>query len=224
MPSCVEVALLRLKKPSSTAEVEQNDTHKKALDIVTSQSHNLGCTWGVLSEDPTLLVWLVGELRCTYPVSTVIRSSRRRPTRYPHETYCIATDSSVLRDKNISSVSEIPVSTLRLTTSRPKENIAWPVSTYTDYFLPLCYRINCPPTPLPFYCTYIVRRLGRNGRSYKTLYGISQLSTFPQSPHKPSRRQSNSLHDALHIPNSAIRTSFSFTSDTSNLTNQHIIR
>lgn len=83
MPSCVEVALLRLKKPSSTAELEQNETHKKALDIVTSQHHNLGCTWGVLSEDPTLLVWLVGELRCTSLVCPP-SYARRRPTRYPH--------------------------------------------------------------------------------------------------------------------------------------------
>jgi hypothetical protein len=61
MPSCVEVALLRLKKPWTTEDLEKDPTHAWALSVVTAQPGNLGCTWGVLTEDPTILVWLVGE-------------------------------------------------------------------------------------------------------------------------------------------------------------------
>ncbi|KAK9894236.1 hypothetical protein P389DRAFT_181622 [Cystobasidium minutum MCA 4210] len=77
--SCVEVALLRLKKPSSTAELEQNATHRTALDIVTSQPNNLGCTWAVLSEDPTLLVWLVDWVEMKDHTEGFMKSSI-----YPH--------------------------------------------------------------------------------------------------------------------------------------------
>lgn len=58
---CTEVALLRLISPSCRDELEKSPVHSAALKTVSSQPGFLSCTWGVLAEDNTLLVWLVGE-------------------------------------------------------------------------------------------------------------------------------------------------------------------
>lgn len=60
MPTCTEVALLRLKPARSQDELAKEPAHVQALEIVSRQPGFLSCTWGVLMEDATMLVWLVG--------------------------------------------------------------------------------------------------------------------------------------------------------------------
>lgn len=60
MPSCTEVALLRLKPARTQEDLAEDAAHKQALEILSRQPGFLSCTWGILMEDSTMLVWLVG--------------------------------------------------------------------------------------------------------------------------------------------------------------------
>lgn len=59
--SCTEIACLRLKPGRTTEQLESEPAHNQALEILSRQPGFLSCTWGILQEDATMLVWLVGE-------------------------------------------------------------------------------------------------------------------------------------------------------------------
>jgi hypothetical protein len=61
MPTCTEVALLRLKPARTQQDLASDAAHGQALEILARQPGFLSCTWGVLMEDSSMLVWLVGR-------------------------------------------------------------------------------------------------------------------------------------------------------------------